>query len=173
MSADSYQAPSQPPPVDPDVTPNRSRQRAQRTYSIGHVARILCVSPQTLRYYEREGMIIPIRTAGGTRRFVSDDLRRLHKIRELIVDEGLNVAGIRHMLGMLPCWDIRRCTSDQRARCWQLSEDGSPCWMTGHCVFQEDLTSCRSCVVYARAFELLSKRRVLRVLRRSARRSVH
>jgi MerR family transcriptional regulator/heat shock protein HspR len=118
-------------------------------------------------------MIIPIRSGGGTRRYSKEDLRRLRKIRELIVDEGLNVAGIRHMLGMLPCWEIKGCTLQQRAKCWQRAEDSTPCWTNWHCAHKQDSTTCRSCLVYARAFELLSERRVLRLLRRSGRRSAH
>ena len=52
---------------------------------------------QNLRVYERRGLLEPDRTAGGTRLYSSDDIDRLHRIRELL-GEGLNLAGISRVL---------------------------------------------------------------------------
>ncbi len=54
---------------------------------------------QNLRIYERHGLLTPGRTEGGTRRYTNGDITRLLRIRELL-DEGLNIAGIRHVLGL-------------------------------------------------------------------------
>ncbi len=136
----------------------------EETYSIGCVARLLYVSPQTIRYYEREGLIISIRTAAGTRRYDVNDVERLRQIRDLIIDEGLNVAGIRHMLGMLPCWELRGCGIERASQCWQLRDDRHPCWTNTHCAYREGPETCRACNVYQRAFDVLGGRRVLRIM---------
>jgi MerR family transcriptional regulator, heat shock protein HspR len=57
------------------------------------------VGPQTLRLYERRGLLTPSRTEGGTRRYSDDDLERLRRITEL-VDQGVNLAGIAHILDL-------------------------------------------------------------------------
>jgi MerR family transcriptional regulator, heat shock protein HspR len=55
------------------------------------------IGPQTLRLYERRGLLTPSRSDGGTRRYSDDDLERLRRITEL-VDQGVNLAGIAHIL---------------------------------------------------------------------------
>jgi MerR family transcriptional regulator, heat shock protein HspR len=56
--------------------------------------------PQTLRAYERDGLLSPHRTPGGTRRYSMRDVERLRLIRRLTQDEGLNLAGVRLVLEM-------------------------------------------------------------------------
>ncbi len=66
-------------------------------FSISVAAGLAGLHPQTLRIYEREGLLDPARTAGGTRRYSPDDLARLAEITTLAGD-GLNLAGIRRVL---------------------------------------------------------------------------
>jgi hypothetical protein len=122
---------------------------------------MLSVSPQTLRYYEKEGMIIPQRRPGGIRRYAEDDVRRLHMVREMMSKEGLNVAGIQRLLGTIPCWEINGCNLSKMAECTQVSNDSRPCWMKNRWVSGEGRNGCRECTVYQRAFDILSTRRVL------------
>lgn len=68
-------------------------------YSISVAAELSGIGPQTLRLYERRGLLTPARTAGGTRRYSDDDLARLRRILEL-VGGGVNVAGIGEILGL-------------------------------------------------------------------------
>lgn len=55
------------------------------------------VGEQTLRLYERRGLLSPARTSGGTRRYCDADLHRIRRIRQL-VDDGINLAGILRVL---------------------------------------------------------------------------
>lgn len=66
-------------------------------FSISVAAELAGVHPQTLRIYEREGLLDPARTAGGTRRYSLSDLDRLREILTLTAD-GLNLAGVRRVL---------------------------------------------------------------------------
>lgn len=68
-------------------------------YSISVAAELSGIGPQTLRLYESRGLLMPARTAGGTRRYSDDDLVRLRRIVEL-VGAGINVAGIGEILGL-------------------------------------------------------------------------
>lgn len=66
-------------------------------YSIGHVAALIGTHPQTLREYERQGLLTPPRTAGGTRRYGRDELERLQHIQRLTA-EGISLAGVKYVL---------------------------------------------------------------------------
>jgi MerR family transcriptional regulator/heat shock protein HspR len=66
-------------------------------HSIGHVAALLGIHPQTLREYERQGLVMPQRTPGGTRRYGQAELERLARIQRLTA-EGLSLAGVRYVL---------------------------------------------------------------------------
>ncbi|HEY0934120.1 MAG TPA: helix-turn-helix transcriptional regulator [Trebonia sp.] len=69
-------------------------------FSISVAAELAGLHPQTLRIYEREGLLDPLRSAGGTRRYSRNDLDRLQEICALTAD-GLNLAGIRRVLLLL------------------------------------------------------------------------
>jgi MerR family transcriptional regulator, heat shock protein HspR len=66
-------------------------------FSISVAAELAGLHPQTLRIYEREGLLDPARSAGGTRRYSADDLDRLREITTLM-GSGLNLAGVRRVL---------------------------------------------------------------------------
>ena len=68
-------------------------------HSIGHVAALLGIHPQTLREYERQGLVLPQRTPGGTRRYGQAQVDRLVRIQRLTA-EGLSLAGVRYVLGL-------------------------------------------------------------------------
>ncbi|WP_246216560.1 heat shock protein transcriptional repressor HspR [Mycobacterium botniense] len=76
--------------------PSRS---ARGVYGISVASELSGIGPQTLRLYERWGLLSPSRTAGGTRRYSDDDLDRLKQISEL-VDQGVNLAGIARILDL-------------------------------------------------------------------------
>jgi MerR family transcriptional regulator, heat shock protein HspR len=73
--------------------------RDRGLFSISVAAELAGLHPQTLRIYEREGLIDPARSAGGTRRYSRHDIDRLEQICALTAD-GLNLAGIRRVLQM-------------------------------------------------------------------------
>lgn len=70
------------------------------TLVISVAAEMSELHPQTLRAYERDGLLRPYRTPGGTRRYSMRDVERLRLIRRLTQDEGLNLAGVRLVLEM-------------------------------------------------------------------------
>lgn len=74
----------------------RDHQR-MAVYVISVAAELSGMHPQTLRNYERVGLLRPARTQGGNRRYSQADIARLHRIAQL-VDSGMNLEGIRHVL---------------------------------------------------------------------------
>jgi MerR family transcriptional regulator/heat shock protein HspR len=69
-------------------------------YHISSVAEMYGIHPQTLRLYEREGLLAPSRSEGNTRLYSADDLKRLEIILNLIRDLGVNLAGVEVILNM-------------------------------------------------------------------------
>lgn len=72
-------------------------ESARGLFSISVASELAGLHPQTLRIYEREGLVDPARSSGGTRRYSADDIDRLHAITALM-SAGLNIAGVRHVL---------------------------------------------------------------------------
>jgi len=71
-----------------------------RTYTISAVAELYDIHPQTLRLYEREGLLKPSRSIGNTRLYEDADLERLEVILSLTRDLGVNLAGVEIILNM-------------------------------------------------------------------------
>jgi len=112
-------------------------------YTIGIVSEFLGVSPETIRGWEKTGVVQAQRRSG--KRFYSEyDLQRLRFIQGLI-NEGLTPAGIRYFLRLYPCWEMEDCPNcmsrSEKAGCakpcWK--EDGTYCQVSG----DEDL--CAKC----------------------------
>jgi MerR family transcriptional regulator, heat shock protein HspR len=78
----------------------RSGPAGGKYYMISVVAKAYGIHPQTLRLYEREGLLKPSRTEGNTRLYSEDDLRQLEVILNLTRDLGVNLAGIEIVLNM-------------------------------------------------------------------------
>ncbi|MDQ7082209.1 MAG: helix-turn-helix transcriptional regulator [Aquificota bacterium] len=74
--------------------------KKKRHYTIGVVARMYDIHPQTLRLYEREGLLKPTRTEGNTRLYSDEDLERLEFILFLTRELGVNLAGVDIILNM-------------------------------------------------------------------------
>src|SRR6478736_3220833 len=71
-----------------------------KTYTISAVAELYDIHPQTLRLYEREGLLTPSRSIGNTRLYEDSDLERLEVILSLTRELGVNLAGVEIILNM-------------------------------------------------------------------------
>ena len=72
---------------------------SQAVYVISVAAELAGLHPQTLRIYERKGLVDPARTGGGSRRYSDEDIALLRRIQEL-TNEGLNLAGVQRVLAL-------------------------------------------------------------------------
>ena len=77
-----------------------AKRKSKGAYMISAVAEMYGIHPQTLRLYEREGLLKPSRTEGNTRLYTEEDLQRLEFILSLARDLGVNISGIAIILQM-------------------------------------------------------------------------
>jgi MerR family transcriptional regulator/heat shock protein HspR len=75
-------------------------KRRVKTYTISAVAEMFDIHPQTLRLYEREGLLKPSRSEGNTRLYSDEDIERLEIILSLTRDLGVNLAGVEIIINM-------------------------------------------------------------------------
>src|SRR5688572_12850568 len=78
----------------------RNKQKGIATYMISALAETYEIHPQTLRLYEREGLLKPSRSDGNTRLYTQEDLEQLELILNLTRDLGVNLAGVEVVLNM-------------------------------------------------------------------------
>jgi MerR family transcriptional regulator, heat shock protein HspR len=101
-------------------------KRPERTavYVISVAAELAGVHPQTLRVYERKGLLQPQRTSGNTRRYSMEDIARLRRIQELTQEEGVNLAGAKMVLRLEEQLDrMRRELNTMASRMQELEAD--------------------------------------------------
>ena len=120
-------------------------------YTIGTAAEILGVHPRTLRLYEDGGLIRPARK--NNRRFYSaSDLRWISCVRYLIHEKGLNQEGLRRLLALIPCWEIKSCPDEAKAQCTAPTDRSLPCWDLAR-RSETDSKQCYKCEVYLSAWD--------------------
>ncbi|UCE07900.1 MAG: MerR family transcriptional regulator [bacterium] len=117
-------------------------------FTIGVAARKLNIAVPTMRMYEKAGLIIPFRNESGRRIYSFADLKRISYIRRLIKSEGLNLAGIRRLMALLPCWELKPCSTELREKCPAYRDCKTICWMFPATACKVDERSCRTCSVY-------------------------
>lgn len=127
---------------------------SQQTYKIGQVARKLEISVELIRAYEHEGILLTDKTDKGQRVFTESDIRWLRCIRRLIKEHGLNIEGIRRLLALMPCWDMRGCTESERHQCPAFHRAEKPCWLMKDSIPESCRDeNCRHCSVYTQAIQ--------------------
>jgi len=125
------------------------RQDANGLVKIGTVARKFEISVDLLRLYEREGLLIPVKSEKGTRYFTTVDFDWINTLLRLVRDAGLNFAGIRHLLALLPCWELQECGTNGTRTCPAKAHATEPCWIKHSCCQPERV--CYTCDVYRSA----------------------
>ena len=120
--------------------------RSSPLYAIGIVSELLKVHPETVRTWERSGVVPPPQRRSRRRCYSEIDLKRLEFIRRL-TEEGLTLPAIRYHLRLYPCWEVSDCPASI-CRSSQ-SNFAKPCWREpGDCCLapnREDLcTDCQA-----------------------------
>jgi len=144
-----------------NTTAAMMQKTGQRLYTIGEAADLIGVSVPTIRMYEREGLIIPIRKDSRHRLFAESDLERIRSIRKTIGTEKVSIAGIRRLMSLVPCWKLNNCDPEEVARCGRMAAQDSPCWMVSGKDWKAKSDQCRSCGVYVRTSDYTQIRAVL------------
>jgi MerR family transcriptional regulator, heat shock protein HspR len=122
-----------------------SSDRSQRAlYVISVAAELAGVHPQTLRIYERKGLLEPARTSGGSRRYSEDDISRLQRIQDL-TNAGLNLEGVKRVMELED--EVRRL----RGEIGRLQQEARDAVERTHRQYRRDLVPVKqSPVLYRR-----------------------
>jgi MerR family transcriptional regulator/heat shock protein HspR len=123
--------------------------KGRPVYTIGTAAELLGVHPRTLRLYEDAGLLRPARK-NNRRFYTSNDLEWIGCVRYLLHDKGLNQEGLKRLLALLPCWEIRGCTIEQMDACTASKERSAPCWDLAR-QSGTKVNECYQCPVYLAA----------------------
>ncbi len=117
-------------------------------YTIATAASMIGVSVETLRLYERRGLILIEKSKGNQRLYSESDIERLECIRRAINEHKISIEGIRRMQAMIPCWEYVQCSTEQRNVCPAYNRPDAGCWTYTHrrnaCKDRE----CKTCTVY-------------------------
>ncbi len=92
-------------------------------FTIGVAAQMLDVHPRTLRIYEQEQLITPMRK-GKWRYYTMNDVKWIECLREMIHEHGISIAAIKKLLQYTPCWNISDCPFEKRRECTAFMSNG-------------------------------------------------
>lgn len=117
-------------------------------YTLGVASRLSGIPSHSIRQYIDVGLLIPFKLESKRHLFSENDIQRLKLIQDLIHKRGLNFAGVRSLMAMLPCWAIRKCPEKDKLSCGAYSEDFTPCWEASNKSRYCKNENCRDCEVY-------------------------
>jgi MerR family transcriptional regulator/heat shock protein HspR len=127
---------------------NNSVVSTTPVYTLSTTSTISGIPIHSIRQYIDKGLIIPFKKESKRNLFSQVDILRLKYIHKLLNDDGLNIAGIRTLLAIIPCWAIRQCSDEEREKCLAFQSSGYPCWEASEKGMLCRNTNCRECEVY-------------------------
>ena len=127
---------------------NISIESTTPVYTLGTVSDLSGIQVHSIRQYIDKGLIIPYKKKSGRNLFSQVDILRLKYIHKLLVEDGLNIAGIRALFALIPCWGIRECSSEEREKCEAYKNNILPCWEASEKGPSCKNVNCRECSVY-------------------------
>lgn len=125
-----------------------SLESNQAVYTLGVAAQLANIPAHSIRQYIDNGLLIPFKLESKRHLFSQNDILRLKLIRKLIHEKGLNFAGVRTLMAMVPCWALRNCSLEDQGSCDAYTENFQPCWMASEKGSLCKNVDCRNCEVY-------------------------
>ena len=117
-------------------------------YTLSTTSVLSGIPVHSIRQYMDKGLIIPYKKKSNRNLFSPVDILRLKYIHKLLNEGGLNIAGIRRLLALIPCWAVRHCADEERNNCQAFHSDAFPCWEASEKGILCRNTNCRECEVY-------------------------
>lgn len=130
------------------MTENPVSDTHMPVYTLGIASQLSEIPAHSIRQYCDRGLLVPYKLQSNRHLFSQRDIHRLKNIHILIHEKGLNFAGIRAMMAMIPCWAIRNCTKGDRLSCQAYAADLQPCWEASEKGTKCRNEDCRNCEVY-------------------------
>ncbi len=117
-------------------------------YPIGIVAELIGTTDQTLRLYEKHGLIKPARR-NKNRYYSENNIKWLRCLRDLIHNRKISIQGIKKLMEYAPCWEITECSEERKSNCTAFINKAKPCWELNRLICnRESGKICEDCVVY-------------------------
>lgn len=117
-------------------------------YTLGVASKLTDIPTHSIRQYIDKGLLIPFRTETNRHLFSDVDIDRLQCIKDYLDVDGLNIAGIKTMFSLIPCWAIKPCNGEDRKNCKAYHDEGNPCWEASEKSARCMNSDCRTCNVY-------------------------
>ena len=130
-------------PIENSIVTN-----TEPVHSLGTASRLSEISVYSIRQYIDNGLIIPHTTTSKRHLFSQVDILRLKTIKKQLVEMGLNIAGIKAMYSLIPCWLIHPCSNETREKCEAYYSDTVPYWEASDKGKECKNEDCRYCNVY-------------------------
>jgi len=127
---------------------NSSVESTTPVYTLSTTSSLSGIPVHSIRQYIDKGLIIPFKKESNRNLFSQVDILRLKYIENLLNEDGLNIAGIRKLLSIIPCWTVRDCSKVEREKCQAYQNDSKPCWESSEKGTLYKNTNCRECDVY-------------------------
>ena len=127
---------------------NNSVTSTTPVYTLSVTANLSGIPVHSIRQYIDKGLMIPFKKESSRNLFSQVDILRLKYIHRLLENDGLNIAGIKTLLALIPCWAIRRCSDEDRIKCQAYISETYPCWEASEKGTLCKNTNCRECEVY-------------------------
>jgi MerR family transcriptional regulator/heat shock protein HspR len=118
-------------------------------YTLSTTATLAGIPIHSIRQYIDKGLIIPFKKDSRRNLFSQVDILRLKFIHRLLDQDGLNIAGIRILLALIPCWTVKNCPEGEREKCQAYHSEKYPCWDASEKGTLCRNTNCRECEVYS------------------------
>jgi len=136
---------------------DENAKHAMPLYTIGVVSGLLGTTNQTLRLYEKHGLIKPSRK--NKNRFYSEnDVKWLFCIRELIHEKKISIEGIKKLLNYASCWEIIDCPEEKKNKCLAYKDRVKPCWEINQMICSRAAgAGCKDCIVFLQKLDIPSK----------------
>lgn len=133
-------------------------------YSISIAAKLLGISIQMLRIYEKEGLILPYKKESGQRLYSQNDLHRIECIRNTISEKKISINGIKSLYSVIPCWEYINCSMEEREQCPAYLENTQPCWSYEDRELSCHIADCRECKIYMELADCSNAKEIIKNL---------
>lgn len=106
------------------------------------------VPAHSIRQYVDRDLVLPYTTESQRHLFSQEDILRLKCITYFLREQKLNIAGIKAIYSLIPCWYVKNCPEDERVNCPAYKSSWIPCWQASNKDASCRNLDCRSCEVY-------------------------
>ncbi|WP_346862410.1 MerR family transcriptional regulator [uncultured Draconibacterium sp.] len=117
-------------------------------YTMSIAAKLSGTPTHSIRQYIDKGLLLPFKKDTNRHLFSNYDIQRLIWIKKRIENNGLNFAGIKTQLALIPCWKITNCKSQSKQNCDAYTSYDEPCWQASKKGKECKNKECRLCDVY-------------------------